>query len=99
MSAHGPTSGAVAEPAPPPPAPPGALEAVLLAGPPSALPFAGGTLLDRLRGQLASLGAQAVHVVAAEDLRALAALARSGDGPLVIAARGLLAHREALATL
>src|SRR5690348_7395652 len=99
MSAQESTHGAVAVSDPPPPAPPGALEAVLLAGAPSALAFADGTLLDRVRGQLVSLGARAVHVLAAEDLPGLAALARAGDGPLVVATGGLLAHREALATL
>jgi hypothetical protein len=51
-------------------APPASLEAVLLAttafedGPTAALPFGDGSVLDRLRGQLASLGATAVHVLA-----------------------------------
>jgi hypothetical protein len=101
MSAHDSTPGAVATPAPPPLAPPGALEAVLLAaGPSAALPFADGTLAGRLEGQLASLGARRVHVLAGDDdLRAIAAIARAGDGPLVIAAGDVLAHREALATL
>src|SRR4051794_26219422 len=101
MSAHDSTPGAVATPAPPPPAPPGALEAVLLAaGPSAALPFADGTLAGRLQGQLTSLGACRVHVLAGDDdLRAIAAIARGGDGPLVLAAGDVLAHREALATL
>jgi phosphatidylglycerophosphate synthase len=103
MSAQESTHGAVAVTDAPPPAPPGALEAVLLAsGPSPALRFADGTLLDRLRGQLETLGAGATHVLtadAADDLRAIAAIARAGDGPLVVAAGDVLAHREALATL
>src|SRR5437868_2486777 len=99
MSALDSTHGAAPAPAPPPSAA-GALEAVLLATAPSALRFADATLLDRLRGQLASLGARSVHVIDAGDaLHAVAAIARAGDGPLVIAQGDLLAHREALATL
>src|SRR4051812_12026564 len=70
MSAHGSTHGAIATPAPLPPAPPGAVEAVLFAtatfedGPTAALPWEGGTVLERLHGQLASLGARTIHVIA-----------------------------------
>src|SRR4051812_14887514 len=69
MSAHGSTHGAIATPAPLPPAPPGAVEAVLFAtaafedGPTAALPWEGGTVLERLHGQLASLGAATVHLI------------------------------------
>src|SRR4051794_28742933 len=69
MSAHGSTHGAIATPAPLRPAPPGAVEAVLFAtaafedGPTAALPWEGGTVLERLHGQLASLGAATVHLI------------------------------------
>src|SRR5436853_214995 len=72
MSALDSTHGAAPAPDPPPPAP-GALEAVLLATAPSTLRFADATLLDRLRGQLASLGARSVRArlaAVAERLRA-----------------------------
>src|SRR3954449_8163286 len=70
MSAPGSTHGAIATPAQLPPAPPGAVEAVLFAtaafedGPTAGLPWEGGTVLERLHGQLASLGAASVHVIA-----------------------------------
>jgi phosphatidylglycerophosphate synthase len=125
VNAHESTHGALATPAPPPSAPPGTAEAVLLAtaafddGPTAELRLQGETLLDRLRGQLASLGVGVVHVVtrpgqlrdlargairhesadAAEDLRVVAAIARGGAGPLVVALGDLVAHGEALAGL
>jgi phosphatidylglycerophosphate synthase len=103
-------------------APAATLEAVLLAttafeeGPTAALPFGDGSVLDRLLGQLASLGATGIHVLArpgmveeaegrvasgdlADDLRAIARIARRGAGPLVVALGDIVAHREALAGL
>jgi len=77
-------------------------------------------VFDRLRGQLAALGADDVellvprkhvdafadasaHVVDTEDLadtlREVARLARENDGPLILAAGDVVAHREALAGL
>jgi phosphatidylglycerophosphate synthase len=69
VTAHESTHGTIATPAPPPAAPPGAAEAVLLAtaafadGPAAALRLQGETLLDRLRRQLSTLGVGHVHVV------------------------------------
>jgi phosphatidylglycerophosphate synthase len=70
VTAHDSTEGAIATPAPPPAAPPGSAEAVLVAtaafedGPTAELRLHGQTLLDRLRGHLASLGVGVVHVIA-----------------------------------
>jgi hypothetical protein len=75
---------------------------------------AGQTLVERLAGQLRSLGIDDVRVVvrpghelpgaevsadAAADLRYIAALAREATGPLVIAAGEIVTQREALAGL
>jgi phosphatidylglycerophosphate synthase len=62
--------GSIATPAAAPPAPAATLEAVLLAttafedGPTAALPCGDTTVVERLRGQLASLGATGIHVIA-----------------------------------
>jgi hypothetical protein len=73
---------------------PASLTAIVVA----AGPFAEGAVLERLRGQLRDLGADEVHVVA-PDLRAVAQLARHGDGDVVFLHGDVVTHREALAGL
>ncbi len=64
------------------------------------------TLVERLAGQLRALGIQDVRVVtrrdspdAAADLRLVAAVAREGTGPLILAGGEIVTQREALAGL
>jgi hypothetical protein len=75
---------------------------------------AGETLVERLAGQLRSLGVEDIRVIvrpgielpgavvsenAAADLRYVAELARAGDGALVFAGAEIITQREALAGL
>ncbi|MEV0581880.1 CDP-alcohol phosphatidyltransferase family protein [Nonomuraea sp. NPDC050310] len=79
--------------------------AVVLAGVPATrLACADGTLLDRLNDQLVTLPVHDVQTVAAGggpagDLRAVAALVRLQQGPVVVLPGDLVAHTEALALL
>jgi phosphatidylglycerophosphate synthase len=77
--------------------------AVLFATAASAQPWERGTVLDRLVGQLESLGVE-VHVITrsdrpGEDMRAVADIAREADGDVLLGYGDIVTHREALAAL
>ncbi|GAA4063408.1 CDP-alcohol phosphatidyltransferase family protein [Nonomuraea soli] len=79
--------------------------AVVLATTPACrLACADGTLVDRLSGQLGELPVREVHIVPsggglADDLRAVAQLARLTHGPVVVLPADIVAHTESLALL
>jgi hypothetical protein len=69
-------------------------------------PIAAGMVLDRLQGQLDDLGVTDVRVITrsnsrdvACDLRAVAAIAREGEGGIVVLYGDIITHREAIAGL
>jgi hypothetical protein len=69
-------------------------------------PMATGPVLERLLGQLHDLGVTNVHVItravspdAASDLHAIAAIAREGEGGVVVLYGDIVTHREAIAGL
>lgn len=81
-----------------------ATAAVLATLPASRLRCAGGTLLDRLTGQLDALPVRGVQVIRsrgglAEDLRSVAGLVRLQRTPVILLPGDLVAHTEALALL
>jgi phosphatidylglycerophosphate synthase len=74
--------------------------AVLFATAASSQPWEGGTVLDRLSGQLESLGCD-VHVVAPDEdgIQAVAEIARTASGAILVGYGDIVTHREALAAL
>jgi phosphatidylglycerophosphate synthase len=74
--------------------------AVLFATAASSQPWEGGTVLDRLTGQLESLDCE-VHVVAPDEdgLRAVSDIARTASGAILVGYGDIVIHREALAAL
>jgi phosphatidylglycerophosphate synthase len=77
--------------------------AVLFATAGSSQPWEDGTVLDRLVGQLESLGVE-VHVIAqpdapGDDMVAVADIARAADGDVLVGYGDIVTHREALAAL
>jgi phosphatidylglycerophosphate synthase len=78
--------------------------AMLFATQASSRAWEGGTVLGRLVDQLESLGVDEVHVITPSatpgaDMRAVAALARSASGGVLVAYGDIVTHREALAAL
>ncbi|MEA2215733.1 MAG: hypothetical protein QOK19_1294, partial [Solirubrobacteraceae bacterium] len=62
-------------------------------------PWEEGTVLTRLVGQLESLGVEAVHVVDPGDVGAMAEIARSAPGGVLVGYGDIVTHRAALAGL